>query len=180
YEVSQLSVITKIVRQKKRKDRYSIFLDETYAFSVAEEELIHFQLTKGKQLSQTEITIITKKDDYSKAYTAALRYLGYRMRTIQHMEAHLDQEDIPQTRNELFCDDPGFSSACARDRIHQTSKGPKVIEQEFAKKGIKKETIKQALEQYTFDKQYDRALKWLQKERRKKAKHAHKKQEEQL
>src|SRR5699024_12443005 len=34
--------------------------------------------------------------------------------------------------------------------------------------------------QYTFDKQYDRALKWLQKERRTKAKHAHKKQEEQL
>src|SRR5699024_12533123 len=67
-----------------------------------------------------------------------------------------------------------------RDRIHQKSKGHKVIEQELAKKGIKKETIKQALEQYTFDKQYDRALKWLQKERRKKAKHAHKKQEEQL
>src|SRR5699024_4497684 len=70
--------------------------------------------------------------------------------------------------------------AFVRDRIHQTSKGPKVIEQELAKKGIKKEIIKQALEQYTFDKQYDRALKWLQKERRKKAKHAHKKQEEQL
>src|SRR5699024_2008318 len=54
------------------------------------------------------------------------------------------------------------------------------IEQELAKKGMKKEIIKQALEKYTFDQHYDRALKWLQKERRKKAKHAHKKQEEQL
>lgn len=187
--MSQLSVITKIVRQKKRKDRYSIFLDETYAFSVAEEVLIHFQLTKGKQLSETEITNITKKDDYSKAYTAALRYLGYRMRTIQEMEAYLHKQDIPQTwieriivtlLDEGFLDDAVFANAFVRDRIHQTSKGPKVIEQELAKKGIKKEIIKQALEQYTFDKQYDRALKWLQKERRKKAKHAHKKQEEQL
>src|SRR5699024_11314297 len=81
---------------------------------------------------------------------------------------------------EGFLDDAVFANAVVRDRIHQKSKGPKVIEQELAKKGIKKEIIKQALEQYTFDKQYDRALKWLQKERRKKAKHAHKKQEEQL
>src|SRR5699024_12354704 len=93
----QLSVITKIVLKKKRKDRESIFLYETYAFSVAEEVLIHFQLTKCKQLSETEITNITMKDDYSKAYTAALRYLGYRMRTIQEMEAYLHKQEIPQT-----------------------------------------------------------------------------------
>src|SRR5699024_6654981 len=76
-----------------------------------EEVLIHFQLTKGKQLSETEITNITKKDDYSKAYTAALRYLGYRMRTIQEMEAYLHKQDIPQTWIERIIDtlqDEGF------------------------------------------------------------------------
>src|SRR5699024_12688028 len=90
---------------------------------------------------------------------------------------YLHKQDIPQTwieriivtlLDEGFLDDAVFANAFVRDRIHQTSKGPKVIEQELAKKGIKKETIKQALEQYTFDKQYNRDLKWLHNVRIKK------------
>lgn len=184
-----MSVITKIVQQKKRKDRYSIFLDETYAFSVAEEVLIDSQLTKGKTLSEAEIADIAKKDDYSRAHAAALHYLSYRMRTIQEMEIYLQKQDIPQTwiepiiiqlMDKEFLDDAVFADAFVRDRMHQTTKGPRIIEQELGKKGITPEISKQALEQYSFEKQYDQGAKWLQKERKKKAKHAHKKQEEQL
>ncbi len=39
--------ITKITTQKKRKDRYNIFVDEKYAFSVDEEVLLKFHLKKG-------------------------------------------------------------------------------------------------------------------------------------
>src|SRR5699024_12591429 len=100
------------------------------------------------------------------------------MRAIVEMEAYLHKQDIPHTwieriivtlPDEGFLDDAVFANAFVRDRIHQTSRGPKVIEQELAKKGIKKEIIKQALEQDTLDKQYDIALKWLQNEGRNKA-----------
>ena len=45
-----MPIITKITTQTKRTDRYNIFIDEKYAFSVAEEVLLKFQLKKGKEI----------------------------------------------------------------------------------------------------------------------------------
>ena len=55
-EVSQLATITKISIQKKAVDRYNIFLDDNYAFSVTEDILIKFNLRKGltKQTKRLE------------------------------------------------------------------------------------------------------------------------------
>ena len=184
-----MPVITKIAQQKKQKNRYSIFLDNEYAFGVAEDVLISFQLAKGKTLTKEEIADITEGDEYSRAYSLALNFLSYRMRTIQEMEDYLQKKEIPELwqqriivklLEDKLLDDAAFAGAYVRDRIHQTTKGPKIIRQELVRKGIKPEIANQALEQYDADQQYEQALKVLKKERRKKAKHAHKKQEEQL
>ncbi|MGV3466194.1 MAG: recombination regulator RecX, partial [Heyndrickxia sp.] len=46
-----MPIITKITVQKNLSDRYNIYLDEEYAFSVDEDVLTRFQLRKGKELS---------------------------------------------------------------------------------------------------------------------------------
>jgi regulatory protein len=64
--------ITKITTQKKRKDRYNIFVDEKYAFSVDEEVLLKFQLKKGMELDDLLLAEIQFHDEIQKAFTDAL------------------------------------------------------------------------------------------------------------
>ena len=45
-----MPTITKITTQTKRTDRYNIFIDEKYSFSVDEDVLLKFQLKKGKEI----------------------------------------------------------------------------------------------------------------------------------
>ena len=71
--------ITKITTQKKRKDRYNIFVDEKYAFSVDEEVLLKFHLKKGMELDDLLLAEIQFHDEIQKAFTDALNYLSYQI-----------------------------------------------------------------------------------------------------
>lgn len=58
------SVITKITVQKRRKDRFNIFVDGEYAFPISEAVLIKIGLFKGMELTkerQKEIEAMTVK-----------------------------------------------------------------------------------------------------------------------
>ena len=57
-----MPTITKITTQKKRTDRYNIFLDEKYAFSVDEAVLLKFQLQKGKEIDSFVLSQIQFQD----------------------------------------------------------------------------------------------------------------------
>lgn len=72
--------ITSITAQK-RPGRFNVFLDGNYAFSVSEEVLVKFQLSKGKELDSADLEEIFKADDLSKALNKALDYLSYSLRT---------------------------------------------------------------------------------------------------
>lgn len=64
--------ITKISAQKKNTERFNIFLDEKYAFSVDADVLVKFELTKGKELDDLEIIEIQYGDEVKKASTVRL------------------------------------------------------------------------------------------------------------
>ena len=76
-----MPVITKITQQKRDSERYKIFLDETYAFSVHESVLVKFGLTKGMQLDEWSMDEMTYEDQIEKAFNRALHYLSFRMRS---------------------------------------------------------------------------------------------------
>ena len=76
-----MPVITKISQQKKDLERYNIFLDEKYAYSVHESVLVKFGLTKGMSLEDWSIDEMVYEDEIRKAFNRALHYLGFRMRS---------------------------------------------------------------------------------------------------
>lgn len=47
-----MAVITKITRQKRNEERYNIFLNDEYAFSVDESVLVKYRLTKGMTIDE--------------------------------------------------------------------------------------------------------------------------------
>lgn len=168
----KVPVITKISQQKKDLERYNIFLDEKYAYSVHESVLVKFGLTKGMTLEDWSIDEMVYEDEIRKAFNRALHYLGFRMRSEFEVKKKLLElgygeaivlEALVKLKNLGFLNDETFSEALLQTRINSSSKGPKAIQQEMHKKGIGKELQSKVLESYSEDEQLEIATKLAEK-----------------
>ncbi|WP_172373433.1 recombination regulator RecX [Sporosarcina jiandibaonis] len=168
-----MPVITKITQQKKDKERYNIFLDEKYAFSVHESVLVKFELTKGMSLEDWSVDEMVYEDEIRKAFNRALHYLGFRMRSEFEVKQKLMEigygeavvlEAIVKLRNLGFLNDETFSEALLETQKRSSSRGPRAIQQELQKKGIAKELQEQVLDSYTEEEQVEIARKLAEKE----------------
>src|SRR5437660_2226165 len=85
--------ITKIVQQERLKDRYSIFVDGKYGFSLSEAALLESKLGSGQQLTTEELKDWTRRSAEDKIYGMALRYAAMRPRSVWEMEMYLKRKD---------------------------------------------------------------------------------------
>lgn len=177
--------ISKITTQKKNKDRYNIFIKDEYAFSVDEDVLIKYELRKGLDLSEELISEIRSEDDIQKAYNKVIHYLSYRMRSEKEVRSYLHKEEITEIqvdrivdrlKERKLIDDLQFAEMFVRTRMNTSSKGPGLIKQELAEKGIKEEFAQIALEQFEREAQEEKALKLVEKRLRRRRKDSFQKQ----
>lgn len=184
-----LRIISKITAQKRAKDRYNIFLDDEYAFSIDQDTFIKENIRKGKKLSEEDIERIQATENIQQAYLLAINFLSYRMRSIREMEQYLQKKEIaPHTIDliierlvkEKNLDNRAFAESFVKDRVLLTSKGPTVIKQELYEKGIAGSIIDDALQHYSKEEQFDKVYKFVQREVKKQTKHPHKKRMEQI
>ncbi|SIS78348.1 recombination regulator RecX [Salimicrobium salexigens] len=168
-----MPVISKISVQQKNKGRFNIFFkktdEEEFGFGVSEDILIQYNLHKGMELSEEDIKQLKNKDELHKSYTRAIHYLSYRMRSEKEMYDYLidkevTEEDARDVINRLYkenlLDDEAFAKSYVQSKIATSSKGPVVLKQELSKKGVAEDYRLSALEQYSFEDQYEKALKF--------------------
>ncbi|KQL50327.1 recombinase RecX [Heyndrickxia shackletonii] len=155
-----MPIITKITVQKNLSDRYNIYLDEHYAFSVDEDVLTRFQLRKGKELSELDLTEIHYEDEIRKGVNSAIQYLSFRMRSEKEVEEHLkkkefNEEIIKEVIHALYkmnyLNDLEFAVAYVRTQMNTTKKGPEVIKLELKNKGITNDMIETAILEFKDD-----------------------------
>lgn len=159
-----MPIITKISRGKNNPERYNIFLEEKFAFSVDEAVLIRYQLTKGKEVDQWTIEEMVFEDQVRKAFNAALNFLSFRMRSEGEVRTKLKEKEygeavIDEAVKKLyelnFLDDLAFSEALMRTQMKSAKKGPRAIQQDMQKKGIDKQMQKDVLDSYSEEEQLD-------------------------
>ncbi|MBS4197635.1 recombination regulator RecX [Lederbergia citri] len=162
-----MPIITKITTQKNSKDRYNIYLDEAFAFGVDEEVLIRYHLTKGKELSEFDITQIQYEDEIRKALNAAIIFLSYRMRSGDEIRQHLKKKEwdepviqavLLELAERKYVDDLEFASAYVRTQVNGGKKGPLTIKQELKQKGIKDQLIEEAMGHYSEEQKIEHAI----------------------
>lgn len=167
-----MPIITKITQGKKNPERYNIFLEEKFAFSVDETVLIRYQLTKGKELDQWTIEEMNFEDEVRKAFNKALDFLSYRMRSENEVRQKLKEKEygsavIDEAIEKLyklnFLDDRAFSEALMLTQIRTSKKGPKAIQQDMQKKGIDKQMQKDVLDSYSEEEQVELAKELAEK-----------------
>jgi len=170
--IEMAQVITKITRQKRNEERYNIFLNEKYAFSVDESIIIQYGLTKGKTLDEMVIGEINFDDEVSKAYNRALSYLSYQMRSEHEIHQKLLQaeygeaviaEAIQKCVRIGLLDDQMYSKALAETKKKTSKKGPRAIAQDLKQKGIAPKLQQEVLDEFSEEEQLSMAFELAEK-----------------
>lgn len=142
--------ITSIKQQAKRVDRYSIFIDEDYAFSLSEGSLLDSRLAKGDELTRQQVKDFKQLSADDKLYNLVIRYIAIRPRSQWEIETYLVRKDSPapkieQITNKLsrlgLIDDTKFAQAFVNDRrlLRPTSRRKMILE--LKKKRVANDTI---------------------------------------
>ena len=145
-------VITEIRKQAKRRDRYSVFVDNEFAFSVAEETLARLGLQEGQTIDLAKVNEIVAADNEAKAFAAALRYLSLRDRSAEELRRKLgekgyDEQAVTNTLNRLaklgYLDDVRFAQSWVRRSLEQRPTGRRKLRNDLLQKGIDRDTVDQ-------------------------------------
>lgn len=114
--------ITKIEKQKNNK-RYSIFIDDEFAFGIDEVDLLFYKLKENEVICGEKYDYITNKLLLKRAKDKALKYLSYKMRSKKQVIQKLQQYD--------------FSPDIIKKVINVLEKYNYINDEEFAKAFIK-------------------------------------------
>lgn len=146
--------ITKIVQQVKKHDRYSIFVDEKYSFSLSETALLESKLASGQELTREQVEEYKQLSNDDKLYNRALNYVALRPRSLWEVEFYLKRKDSPpplieQITNKLLrlglLDDKKFAEAFVHDRRLLRSASTRKLQLELRKKHIANDIIEKVL-----------------------------------
>jgi regulatory protein len=146
--------ITAIRQQEKRKDRYSVYVDEKYAFSLSEGALLETKLASGQELTGEQVEVYKQLSAEDKVYSNALRYAAMRRRSRWEMESYLQRKDAPpalaqQILSKLsdlgFIDDLAFAQAWVENRHLLRPTSQRKLQQELRAKRVPADIVDKVL-----------------------------------
>lgn len=149
-----MRTITLLERQKKNKERVSVYLDGEFAFGINEMDAI--TLRKGQELSESDIDELRQKDAIVKAFDAAATLLAYRPRSTQEIRQRLlkksfDEMVIDTAIEKLerlgYLDDRAFARFWIEDRNRFKPRGRRALSYELRNKGISDSLIQDLLDE---------------------------------
>ena len=147
--------ITAIKQQQKRADRYSVFVDDTYSFSLSESALIESRLHSGQELTPAELADLKKTAGLDKAYGNTLRYVAIRPRSEGELHDYFRRKQIDQAagsqiierlRKVGLVDDSAFAKAWVDNRRLLKNVSKRRLQMELRQKRVPTEIINQVLQ----------------------------------
>ncbi|HLB66755.1 MAG TPA: RecX family transcriptional regulator [Candidatus Saccharimonadales bacterium] len=146
--------ITAIKQQAKNQQRYSIFVDEKYSFSLSELALINAELKLGQELSKDELAKLKEESDLDKAYNRILNLLARRVRSEWEIRDYLkrkkyDEDAIDKLLNKLserhLVNDLSFANAWVENRRLLKNMSKRKLTQELRAKRVSDEIIDEVM-----------------------------------
>ena len=154
--------ITDLEQQKKRLDRFNVFIDGNFAFGVSADLRFEKKLEVGQNLSEKQIAELINLDQAERLLAKSLRFLSFRPRSEREIRDHLlrkgklkdikgDDEKaqyersvetvIKKLENLGQIDDYEFAKWWVDQRTRFRPRGYYVIRMELIAKGVSKEIV---------------------------------------
>lgn len=147
-------IITAIKQQEKLKDRYSVFVDGKYSFSLSDTALLDSRLTPHQEVTPEDIKRYKQLSIDDKVYANAMRYAAMRLRSEWELRSYLQRKQaspdlsavILQKLSHLgFINDETFALSWVENRrlLKPTSK--RKLQQELKAKHVSDDIINRVL-----------------------------------
>ena len=148
--------ITDITKQKKNSERVNIFLDNEYAFSLEEVDVLKFKLKIGTELDEKEVEKLSLESNLSKAMKKAMDVLSRKPVTKKELQNKLfekgyDESVVSVALEELaelgYLNDYDYATLYL-DYASEKCYGKKKIVYELTHKGVDPDIIYDVLEKH--------------------------------
>jgi regulatory protein len=149
-------MISAIKQQVKRHDRYSVFVDGKYAFSLSEGGLIESRLASGQEIDRAQFEELKKAAGTDKAYGNALRYVAMRPRSEWELHDYFRRKQVDETAAEQITErlrglgllnDASFARSWVASRrlLKATSRRKLILE--LKQKHVNEDIIREVLDE---------------------------------
>lgn len=134
-------------------------LDHQQTSYITEDTIVRFMLSRDKIISKEELTEIQDFAQFSYGKNLALYHLSFKSRTEKEVREYLDKYDIKDTiasqvianlKEDNWINDRQYAYSIINANQLSGDKGPYVLSQKLAQKGIAKSTIEEVLKDFDF------------------------------
>lgn len=148
--------ISAIKQQVKRAGRYSIFVDDKYAFSLSENALLDQKIIIGQEISPAELTAFKDASKLDKAYNLTLAYVTRRPRSEWELRDYFRRKEIDEDAGEQimtrlkdygYVDDLSFARSWVESRRLLKPVSKRRLRLELRQKRVSDDVAKQVLEE---------------------------------
>ncbi len=154
--------VTSIEAQKHATTRYSIFLDDAFAFGIGRDLLLESGLAKGDYLDRERLDAILASDAIDRAVSTAMRALDQRMHTSRELQTRLKRKGFePETIDAAlerlagfgYLNDERFAELWIENRLAHRPRGKRMLEEELRQKGIDRQIVQETMADLEIDDQ---------------------------
>lgn len=152
--------ITKIEPQVKTKGRYSVFVDDKFAFGVSDLGLLEFGIKVGQEINDSELEDLKKNADTDKIYNLTLNLIARRPRSEWEINEYLarkkvgnaaSQEIVSKLAEKGYLNDYQFAKSWVNNRRLLKSVSRRKLELELRTKRIDTSLISKVLSEDELD-----------------------------
>ncbi|MDQ2086780.1 regulatory protein RecX [Herbivorax sp. ANBcel31] len=152
--------ITSIEKNKKNKKMFSVFIDNSYAFSISEEDYFRLNLYEKSSISEEEIDDIKKYIALKSVKSSAIKCISFKMLSEKELFHKLalkgyDEDVINIAIDELksmgYLNDMMYAQKFVYDRMKLKPKSKKVLSMELKNRGISRDIIENVLDNLDYD-----------------------------
>lgn len=149
-----MPVITSIKPQGQRENRFNVFLDGKFAFSLPAEVLIAAKIKDGMELNQEQVNNLVKQNDFSLIFDKVLKFLAVRPRSEFEIDEYMLQKGwgektrnmvLEKLRDLKLTDDEAFARWWIEQRSDIRPEGRSLLKFELRRKGVQRELIDELL-----------------------------------
>lgn len=146
--------ITQIKQQVKRADRFSIYVDGKYSFSLGENELLKLGLHSGQEITESELGLYQGESAYGKLFDKTLNLLSIRLRSEWEIRDYLRRNQaepeitdkiLNKLSNNGYINDEQFARRWVENRRLLKATSRRKLQLELSQKRISKPIIDSVL-----------------------------------
>jgi regulatory protein len=152
--------ITAIEPQKKKKDRYNVFVDGEYICALSAESCVKFDIKAGREIAVEALNSAVLSDNTQYAFDSAISLLSFKMRTRAELTEKLTarkinmqsiEEAIEKLAKYGYVNDTQYAQEFVQSAISSERYGRKVIAFKLKEKGIDETIIEDVMQTFSHE-----------------------------